>query len=44
MHNRIYQFTGVKMLIEDANVYITLFNDLSCDASVDKYSYNCVGL
>ena len=42
MRNRIYHFTGVKMLIEDTNVYIT-FNDSSCDASVDKYS-NCVGL
>ena len=42
MRNRIYQFTGVKTVIEDTNVYITLFNDSSCDASVDKYSYNCV--
>ena len=44
MRNRIYQFTGVKMLIEDTNGYITSFNESSCDDSVDKYSYNCVGL
>ena len=33
------------MLIKDNyNIYIRLFNVSSCDDSVDKYSYNPVGL